>query len=79
MISVDELIELVQEVESQDSIDWGMLNIDEGEALRLIAMDVIGMFPDIDINNKREVIMLVTVTKLILENFVLNLKIHGKQ
>lgn len=79
MISVDELIELVQEVESQDSIDWGMLNIDEGEALRLIAMDVIEMFPDIDINNKREVIMLVTVTKLILENFVLNLKIHGKQ
>lgn len=79
MISVDELIELVQEVESQDSIDWGMLNIDEGEALRLIAMDVIEMFPDIDVNNKREVIMLVTVTKLILENFVLNLKIHGKQ
>lgn len=79
MISVNDLIALVQEVESQDSIDWGMLNIDEGEALRLIAMDVIEMFPDIDVNNKREVIMLVTVTKLILENFVLNLKIHGKQ
>lgn len=79
MITLEQLIELTNEVESEDPIDWGMLNINEDEALRLIAMDVLEMFPDVDPNNKLEVIMLVTVTKLILENFVLNLKIHGKQ
>lgn len=78
-MNVGALVELVKEVESYDSIDWGMLNIDEDGALKLIAMDVLEMFPNTDVTNQREVILLVTVTKLILENFVLNLKLHGKQ
>ena len=78
-ISVEELISLAKEVEAQDPIDWGMLNIDENEAVKLIAMDVLDMFKGYETCSERESIMLVTITKLILENFVLQLKLHGNQ
>ena len=79
MMQLAELISLVKDVESQDPIDWGMLNIDEDEALNLIAMDVLDMFKGHETCSERETIMLVTMTKLILENFALQLTIHGKQ
>lgn len=75
ILSVEQLVDLVKEVECEDPIDWGMLNISEEEAYRLIALDVIDMFSNAD---NREVIMLVTITKLILENFVLNLKLYQR-
>ena len=78
-MTIDELVELAKEVESEDPIDWGMLNIDENEAVKLIAMDVLDMFKGYETCSERESIMLVTITKLILENFVLQLKIHGNQ
>ena len=78
-MTLDELIELTKEVESQDPIDWGMLNISEDEALRLIALDVMEMFQSYQIASEKEVVMLVTITKLILENFVLNLQLHNKR
>lgn len=77
MIKLDHLVELTKEVESQDPIDWGMLNIDENSATRLIAMNVMEMFPPRAEDDERDIILLVTVTKLIIENFVLNLKLHG--
>ena len=78
-MGLNELIELVKEVETQDPIDWGMLNIDEDDAMKLIAMDVLDMFQGYETCSERESIMLVTVTKLILENFALQLKLHGNQ
>lgn len=78
MLTVDELIQLTKEVESEDPIDWGMLNISEEEAIRLIALDVLGMFQDIKSGPEKEMIMISTITKLVLENFVLNLKLQGK-
>ena len=78
-MTLDELIELTKEVESQDPIDWGMLNISEDEALRLIALDVMEMFQSYQVASEKEVVMLVTITKLILENFVLNLQLHNKR
>lgn len=78
MLTVDELIELTKEVDGEDHIDWGMLNIDENEAIRLIAINVLDMFHEWSLSEEKEIIMLVTITKLILENFCLNLKLHGK-
>lgn len=77
-ITIDELINLMKEVESEDPIDWGMLNISEENAYRLIALDVIEMFNAWSTNDEKEIVMLVTISKLILENFVLNLKLQNK-
>lgn len=75
---IEDLIELVKEIESEDPIDFGMLNISEDDALRLIALDVLGMFGNPQTSTDKEMIMLATVTKLVLENFVLNLRLHQR-
>lgn len=72
MISVEQLVELAKEVESEDPIDWGMLAIDEEAAYRLIASQVIELY-----NSNDQLTMLASITKLIVENFVLNLKLQG--
>lgn len=70
MITIDELIELAKEIESGDPIDWGMLAISEDEAYRLMALNIYEMCHD----NSKE-IMMATILKLVVENFVLNLKL----
>ena len=70
MIDPRLLAELAQEAEVTDPIDWGMLNIKEEEAYKLISMHVAEMDDDI-------LILKATLTKLMVENFVLNLKLLG--
>lgn len=74
MITVDDLVELAKEVEVTDPIDWGMLNINEDDAYRLIALSVIEQFS----LNSSQTTLLATITKLVVENFVLNLKLMNK-
>jgi hypothetical protein len=63
------LVELAQEVEVTDPIDWGMLAIDEEEAYRMMAISVLETFPD------EKIEIQAVITKLTVENFVLNLKL----
>jgi len=70
--------ELIREIELADPIDWGMLNIDESDATRLIASSVVEHYeqsirpmPDCD----RDYIVVSSIAKLTLENFVLNVKL----
>lgn len=74
MISVEQLVELAKEVETEDPIDWGMLAVDEEAAYRLVASQVIEIY-----NTNDQVTMLATITKMVVENFVLNLKLQGMQ
>jgi hypothetical protein len=77
-ITVEDLLELVREIDSEDPIDWGMLNIDEKTAAEMLATSIIEQYnldwqkmPDRD----RTLIMMATITKLVIENFTLNLKL----
>jgi hypothetical protein len=71
MISVETLVDLAKEVECEDPIDWGMLAIDEDTAYRIIASQVLEIY-----NTNDQLTMLASITKLIVENFVLNLKLQ---
>lgn len=62
------LVDLAMEVEMEDPIDWGMLAIDEHDAYELMAAHVLEMNND-DLTNKA------IIVKLLVENFVLNLKL----
>ena len=76
-ISVQELVELVTEIDSEDSIDWGMLEINELEATELIANSVLDQYQTTWITypeQDRIKIMLSVIAKLTLENFALNLQ-----
>jgi mannitol/fructose-specific phosphotransferase system IIA component (Ntr-type) len=66
------LKELALEADTVDPIDWGQLNISEDEAFSLMAMHVQEM------ENNHLTLKAVCV-KLMVENFVLNLKLMGKQ
>lgn len=73
---IDKIVMLAQEVEVGDPIDWGVLNIDEESAYRLLAMSVVEKF-DVQDQDERS-IMIATIVKLVVENFTLNLKLTGK-
>jgi len=73
-VEVDRLVELAQEVELNDPIDWSQLTIDRDTAYTLIAYSVVEQFDKYS-ESEREV-MLATITKLVVENFTLNLKLQ---
>jgi hypothetical protein len=72
--AVGRLVELAREVEIKDPIDWGMLSIREEDAYELMANSVLDQFYTLPDDHK-ETVMLATLTKLLVENFVLNLKL----
>ncbi len=74
---IDKIVMLAQEVEVGDPIDWGVLNIDEEFAYRLMAMSVVEKFDTQDQDERS--IMIATIVKLLVENFTLNLKLTGKE
>lgn len=74
---INKIVELAQDVEVEDPIDWGMLQISEENAYRLIAMNVVNQFDKYSVHERQ--IMIATITKLVVENFVLNLKLQKAQ
>jgi hypothetical protein len=77
-INLKTVEELIKEIELADPIDWGMLRIDEKDATRLIASSVVEHYEE---NIKpmaetdREYVVVSSIAKLTLENFVLNIKL----
>ena len=79
ILQVKDIVDLVEEIDSEDPIDWAMLNLDEHAATELIVNSVVDswnmtwrQFPEPD----RTQILIATIAKLTLENFSLNVKLH---
>lgn len=70
---VDQIVELAEAIETTDPIDWGMLNISEHDAYVLMATGVLDNYLNTD-KDQRDMMLLATVVKLVVENFVLNLR-----
>lgn len=71
---VEQIVEIAQEIENEDPIDWGMLAIDEKTAYTMMATSVLENYLMTD-KDLRDMMLLATVVKLTVENFVLNLKL----
>ena len=65
---VDLLIELAREAEIGDPFDWGTAAISEEEAYRLVAISVSEL-------EDNPLILKASLTKLIVENMVLNVRL----
>ncbi|NCQ52273.1 hypothetical protein GW796_10410 [archaeon] len=74
----DKLVELAEEIEMGDPIDWGMLEINEHEAYKLMAAAVLDNYLATDADS-RDMMLLATVVKLTVENFTLNLHLLEKK
>lgn len=70
----EQLVDIAMEIESKDPIDWGMLEISEESAYRLMAAGVLESYLA-DEPESRDMLLLATVVKLLVENYVLNLKL----
>lgn len=76
-ITVSQLADIAQQSSISDPIDWHELNITEEIAYQMIASSTLEMIRDVP-ENERMVIALASIVKLTVENFVLNLRLHGK-
>jgi len=72
--AVDRIAALAKEIETEDPIDWGLLNMNEEDAYRLIALNTVNQFDKYNMSERE--VMIATITKLVVENFVLNLKLQ---
>lgn len=76
-ITVEQLVEIAEGIELSDPIDWGMLKISEHDAFVLMATSVLESYEKTD-HETRDMIMLATVVKLVVENFTLNMFLLDK-
>ena len=79
-MTTDELVnlvaELAQEVDKEDPVDFGMLQLDEESVWHLMSVNVVDKY--LEMSDDR-VVMMATITKLLVYNFILNYKLmHGK-
>jgi hypothetical protein len=67
---IETIVSLAKEIESEDPIDFGMLDIDEELSYHLIANKFIEVYLSND-KDDRDTILLATAVKLAVENFAL--------
>ncbi len=74
-ITLEQLVEIAAEVEAGDPADWGKLAVGQQEAFKMIGTSILDMFDKEVYTDDDKLIMLATITKLTVENMLLNLKI----
>lgn len=76
-LTADIIAEHAREVESEDPIDFGMLAVDEDSIFKLMAASMLEHYESIEPEH-RDLMLLAVSTKLVVENFVLNLKLQQR-
>lgn len=76
--AVGELIKLAKEMEIKDPIDWNTINLDENQAYEMMAGSVLDQMYSIP-DQHREIVMLATLTKLLVENLALNVNLQKEK
>jgi hypothetical protein len=73
----EQIIELAKEVELTDAIDWENLPLDQDRVYQIIGSQAYELYANYSQSEDGEAILIATVTKLLVENFVLNLKVNS--
>ena len=81
-IELDTVLMLMSEIEREDPVDWADLRIDESAAARVIASSMIEQYRrDYSVlsGQDRDYAIIATMSKLVLENFVLNVRLRQRE
>lgn len=78
-IDLDLIVDIASEVESVDPIDWDKLAVGKEECFKMIGASVLEQFDKEEYNEEDKIILLSTITKLIVENMLLNIKLMSLQ
>jgi len=74
----NQIIELAKEVEITDNdVEWDNLPLDKDRVYQIVGSQAYELYQHYSQSEDGEAIMLATITKLLVENFVLNLKIDS--
>lgn len=76
--TLEEIIELAKEVETTDSIEWDDLPLDKDRIYQLVGSQAYDLYKQNADTNDGEAIIVATIIKLLVENFVLNLKVESR-
>ena len=74
----EQIIELAKEVELSDEIEWDNLPLDKDRIYQIIGSQTYELYEEYAKSENGEAILLATITKLLIENFVLNLRIESR-
>jgi hypothetical protein len=74
-VDLDLLVDIAQEVEGQDAVDWGRLAVGKEQAYKMVAASILEMFDKSEYTFDDKVVLLSTITKLTVENMLLNLRL----
>jgi hypothetical protein len=75
--TLEQIIELAKEVEISDEIDWDDLPLDKDRIYQIIGSQTYELYQEYAHSENGEAILLATVTKLLIENFVLNIRVNN--
>lgn len=75
--AIGKIVELAKEVEIKDNIDWSQFQMTKDEAYEMFAQNVLTQMMAVP-EDYRETVMLGTLTKLLVENFIISSKLEAK-
>lgn len=73
----EQIIELAKEVELEDSIGWDSLPLDKDRIYQIVGSQAYELYETWADSDDGEAILIATITKLLVENFILNLKLDS--
>ena len=76
-ITPEQLADLAMHIDEVEPIDWGMLSIKEEDAFLMMAQQVLETLRDTD-DEKQLIVAAASLTKLTVENFILNTQLYQK-
>lgn len=74
-INLDELIDIAFAVEEGDPIDWAVFKDGKEHTMRMIGASILEQFDKDVYTDQDRLIVMATITKLVVENFILHSKL----
>lgn len=76
--TLEQIIELAQEVETTDAIDWENLPLDKDRIYQIVGSQAYELYKQHANTEAGQAIIVAALVKLLVENFVLNLKVESR-
>jgi hypothetical protein len=76
MYTLEDIINLAKDVELGDSIDWSQTHVDRDKVYQIMGSEIYEMFQGLGQYEDREAVLMATITKLVVENFLLEIRLQ---
>jgi hypothetical protein len=78
-VDIDTLVDLAFAVEEGDPIEWGLFKDGKEQSMKMIAASIIEQFDKEVYTNDDRLIIMSTITKLVVENFILHARLRNQE